>query len=561
MMAGLFADPRVVQQQQEAARVAQMNQPTDDLFRGAYQNLGNKMGNGLIDYFNGPRPPSPEEQRARAVQTIAQQINFKDRNSIMNGVNALNQGGFQAEATSLYQMIKEGDLSSAPPVKRADQPHGEAYEKTITEGNSTRRVWVQPFITSEGNVYDKVIDAVTDKETEVTKKDQPVGEAYEKLITENGSTKRVWARDWKTSEGNIYTKVIDSVTDKATDTGPSATDVMSLKIPSGDLTLNPDSRAVNDLINAQVFNDPAFTKELFDNVNFDPSTEEGRAQRAAVHGMVYDLGNQYRALDLKDITQPFVDEEIAFSAKEGRPYTEAQATRRQQMLDDQVRNKTLVDTVYLQRAVNDLKDSGYLRGMVTDDWSGLLGKDDKLRFDPTDPLAIRQEAERIRAQRKAVADLAAKHGKPVFGNPDNEEFVLGELTGTQAKSVFNNMRDMNNEQMKEAFGNMTDLQGNKFQWTDELYNHHAKKWDTMRANPQAVALYMSYLDANTYDRIQDNKLLQSKTKKFVDDLSESVDVQGYADAVAIFNYLDRLQGKERPIRGQMSRHGIRKGQQ
>jgi len=61
-------------------------------------------------------------------------------------------------------------------------------------------------------------------------------------------------------------------------------------------------------------------------------------------------------------------------------------------------------------------------------------------------------------------------------------------------------------------------------------------------------LYLANLDASQYDTGGSARLLQSATKNYVDQLAKSNDVVGFANASAVFKYMNRLTEKAKSKR-------------
>ena len=101
-MAGLFADPQAVAIAEAQARAAS---PQSQL-QGSLFNLG-QAGGGALQRGFGADTRSPLQKRAAAVQGIAKTIDFRDQNSIRDGMDALNQGGFQEEAFKLAELLTD----------------------------------------------------------------------------------------------------------------------------------------------------------------------------------------------------------------------------------------------------------------------------------------------------------------------------------------------------------------------------------------------------------------------------------------------------------------------
>lgn len=102
-MAGLFTNPEQV----AAAEGAPLSQAgVQDTLRGSLFNLGNVGGRAIRGAVGGD-PRSPAQIRAQKVQELARQIDFKDQASIANGINLMNESGFQAEAFKLSELITD----------------------------------------------------------------------------------------------------------------------------------------------------------------------------------------------------------------------------------------------------------------------------------------------------------------------------------------------------------------------------------------------------------------------------------------------------------------------
>jgi hypothetical protein len=101
-MAGLFETPGDVRaaQEQQVRTLSPQQQLQGSLF-----NLGNVGGKAIARGGFGVDTRSPAELRAMKLQELARGIDFRDQNSIRQGMQALNQAGFQDEAFKLDSLL------------------------------------------------------------------------------------------------------------------------------------------------------------------------------------------------------------------------------------------------------------------------------------------------------------------------------------------------------------------------------------------------------------------------------------------------------------------------
>jgi hypothetical protein len=101
---GLFASQGDVLAQEQMKRKGTVN--TRDALRGSLFNLGGAVGTAGINAFGGDGR-SQEQVRAEQVESIFQQVQLGDPQSMMQGVNAFRDAGFAQEAMLMMGKIPQ----------------------------------------------------------------------------------------------------------------------------------------------------------------------------------------------------------------------------------------------------------------------------------------------------------------------------------------------------------------------------------------------------------------------------------------------------------------------
>ena len=472
-MTGLFANPQDVAMAEEA----QLRANPQQTLRGSLFNLGNVGGNAFGRGAFGTDTRTPAQHQALKKQELAKQIDFKDPNSIMKGVQLFNQGGFQAEAMALMGLLQK------MPTKPT--PVGPPFLKQSVDPDNPSNTYMQNF------------------------------QKYS-----DGSVKSVGGGFGNESEEGLA----------------GSKRIGNLKFPSKVISLDTD---IKPFMQAQISGDPQFKQELFGNVNLDLSTDKGKEQLDVLTGLVVDQANQLSSIIIDPITQKYRD----YAIKNG-PLNERQTAHLQTLMDDEI-NKAIPDRNFLMReALDKVKKSRAFSGVVEDNL--VMGGDDgadtlNVQNVPS-AREVQTEADRRAAKAEAVAAVAKKSGKLVEGDPDKGEFRLARLEPIDARNLFGRLDEMDNDDLQ------LQLEAMDFKFNPELARWHRGQWNLMRAAPEAVGLYLANLDASQYDTGGSARLLQSATKNYVDQLAKSNDVVGFANASAVFKYMNRLTEKAKSKR-------------
>lgn len=142
---------------------------------------------------------------------------------------------------------------------------------------------------------------------------------------------------------------------------------------------------------------------------------------------------------------------------------------------------------------------------------------------------------------KALADVATRAGKLVVGDPKNKQFRLDGLQPEQITSVFSRL------DQKEDGAIRTQLENMGFQFTPELYESHAVRWQWMREMPQVTAKFINL--AGSQD------LFDAERARLLDQLEDAENFPAFAKAAEILKYIDRIKPVKakpkggRPFRG------------
>ena len=192
----------------------------------------------------------------------------------------------------------------------------------------------------------------------------------------------------------------------------------------------------------------------------------------------------------------------------------------------------LSDDFYINEAFKRFIAGGGVEANIDRDFIG--GADVELSgvLDTTDPNTLQQNIDQGNAKAQAVADVAARTGNLVVGNPKTGEFRLGNITPETAAQVFSRLDNKTDGQIVE------ELAAQGFSFTPEMLESHAARWQLMRENPVFTATLINLSD--TPD------LRDSRATELINEFEASNNFPRFASASAIFAYLRRLQRPQRP---------------
>lgn len=165
-------------------------------------------------------------------------------------------------------------------------------------------------------------------------------------------------------------------------------------------------------------------------------------------------------------------------------------------------------------------------GLATDISPSLVGGDEPAVSGEVDSSDLQTQLRNIsenEAKLKAEADVAARTGKFVAGNPQTGEFRMKGINFSDAAGIFSDLQNKSNDQIREG------LESRGFTFTPQLYDWHASNWELMREEPEATKLFMIYAD--------DTDLREATLDKFLDRVED--DPYQWARSQAIFKYLRR----------------------
>lgn len=137
MASGLFPSQAQVFAAQQAQQAAN---PLQTLAGGIF-NLGDALGDAGRRGIFGQETRSPAELAAGKVQQIAQRIDFNDRESIMGGINALNDAGFQDQAFQLFNTLPQPTEAKVTPITK---PYQKSIQDPSNPGNFVLQ-WAQDY--------------------------------------------------------------------------------------------------------------------------------------------------------------------------------------------------------------------------------------------------------------------------------------------------------------------------------------------------------------------------------------------------------------------------------
>jgi len=185
------------------------------------------------------------------------------------------------------------------------------------------------------------------------------------------------------------------------------------------------------------------------------------------------------------------------------------------------------DDFYLNEAYNRFKRGGGF-GANIDTGFGIGGADVELSAsqDTTDPATLQGNEARVAAKKKAVADVASRVDQLMVADPRTGGFRLNKMTPQQATEAFSRMDGKTDEALQAQ------LESQGFQFTPELFESHAQRWQLMRENPVATAKFLSLNDSPD--------LQAAEVARHLSDLDDNNNFQSFATSAEIFKYLGRL---------------------
>lgn len=185
------------------------------------------------------------------------------------------------------------------------------------------------------------------------------------------------------------------------------------------------------------------------------------------------------------------------------------------------------DDFYLDTAYQRFVEAGGVEANI-DRGLGMAGADVAINpnLNTTDPNSLDAAIERNDRKAKAVADVAAKSGKLVVGDPRTNAFRMGGMAPEQAAVVFGDMTNKSDEQIAAELGDMG------YVFNDELMQSHAIRWQFMREEPFVTAKFINLAD--------NQDLFDAERAILLRDLEENGNFQSFAKAAEILKYIDRL---------------------
>ncbi len=185
------------------------------------------------------------------------------------------------------------------------------------------------------------------------------------------------------------------------------------------------------------------------------------------------------------------------------------------------------DDWYLSEAYRRFEAAGGIKANI-DTGMGIQGASVSLdpRADTTNPQTLQARIERGEKKAEAIANVAARTGSLVLGNPETGQFTVGGLAPEQASLVFNNLFNKTDEQVANELTSMG------FEFTDQMFDSHAKVWQLMRENPFVTSKFVN---------LTDNKdLYDAEATRVLDQLDEANNFQQFATASRILKYIRRV---------------------
>jgi hypothetical protein len=182
-MAGLFntqGDVAAFEAQQRA-------QSPQQTLRGSLFNLGNAGGDALQRGAFGTDTRSPAEMKALQVQQIARRVDWKDPNSIRDGMNLMNQAGFQQEAFALEKLLSTKTAVATPVssemvrVEDPSNPGNFAMQREDTYSDGTKK-FVGPTVTEQAATGGSAFQG-TVKLPASMNKETSVNDQFERALT------------------------------------------------------------------------------------------------------------------------------------------------------------------------------------------------------------------------------------------------------------------------------------------------------------------------------------------------------------------------------------------
>lgn len=436
-MAGLFSTPEQV----AAAEGAPLSQAgVQDTLRGSLFNLGNVGGRAIRGAVGGD-PRSPAQIRAQKVQELARQIDFKDQASIVNGINMMNESGFQAEAFKLGELLTD-PVDPAPTFKEET--------RTITDPNTGETKIIKGIFGSDGS-FTKIGEFANNPPKEDTSGGPQLSQSLFKglNIADEDST-------------NMLLRLSDM-------------DEFKSILPGGGLD-------DDDVANMKGF-----------------------------VGEIKSVATQMKEADLA----------------KALPLFQAGHIDKDQM---SLMFDNIADQRYLRAGYKQWIEGGGFNKSLDE---GIGGADVVVQgdVDTTNLDTLQANSEEIRLKNEALADVASRVDQLVVGDPRTGEFRLNKMSPQQAGEVFSRMDQKSDEQI------MQELQGQGFQFNDQLFETHAQRWQLMRENPVAVAKFLSLNDSPD--------LRDAELTRVLNQIEDDNNFPAFAQTAEVFKYLKRLSVKDK----------------
>lgn len=213
-----------------------------------------------------------------------------------------------------------------------------------------------------------------------------------------------------------------------------------------------------------------------------------------------------------------------------------------QITSAQIEASIRSDSDYVRDAYDTWVEGGGLDASVKKGF-GFAGADVTPRgdVDTTDLGSLRASIERGNQRDAATAAIAERQGQLVFGDPAKNEFRIKGLDTDLAKLVFSGTMDDDEIQAT--------LEESGYRFTPELLESHAERWQTIRENPTAAAIFLNYNDREGI------AMRDARAALYLNELETHGNVDQWARASAIFKYLGGLEAQGKVKKGP---HGRKK---
>jgi len=468
-------------------------QPIHEQLRGGLFNMGNSVGNmGQRGVFDTDTR-SPAQKRAIDLQNIAKGIDFKNPESMMQGANALNEAGYQAEAFKILSLIpKPSDKLTAI---------GDPVLQTITG--------------KDGKQQQQYMQRYSDGSWKAVGSD---------LESQDAAPEKTGADNFK-SGGQF-------------DYGNSALTIHEQQVP---------------LIKSILKSSPEFKESMFGNVEltdedlaaltgvvFQQANETYRAMHNKItegfrsHANVNNIDPQQMQIlqanltNALDLQMPSVAEHVRHTM---------QALKQSGQLDRFVKSGVASDDLDMNATVPSGEET-LQKAQENVDTNTLQNKFNK-------------DAGQV-VERGSVDQMGGHLG--VQGDPSTNEFRVDKLTHQQAGPLFGNMAKMSN---RDAAGQLMGMgyklspelyDAHASRWEYMRENPDAANiyfYGTPNGSQGGLA------------SVVDDKQRSARITTYLNDLSESKNQQKYLTSLRIFAYLRRIENGKQPIQREGYSGGIK----